>query len=306
MTRDVTAGYNARVNNMESCINPVVEIYRAAECIFGVLKRKCDLCMRYELLNDFHMSRILLEICTGDPAGVGAAIEGGADRIELCSALAEGGLTPSVAMIRFAVLRIPTNVLIRPRPGDFVYTAEELGVMKRDIEEAVRAEASGIVTGVLTPGGEVDKEACRRLLRPAGGLANTFHRAFDVAADPFRALEDIIDLGFSRLLTSGQRGSAMEGAALIAELHRRAAGRIQIIAGAGVSPVNAAQLLKASEADELHASARSRRGSAMSYTGGATMGTADAADGSRMATDSKIVSEIRRSIDSFMNSTGNE
>lgn len=281
-------------------------LHDEAELIFGLLKRKYDLCMRYVLLNYFHMSRILLEICTGDPAGVAAAIEGGADRIELCSALAEGGLTPSVAMIRFAVLRIPTNVLIRPRPGDFVYTPEELGVMKRDIEEAVRAGASGIVTGVLTPEGEVDKEACRRLLRPAQGLCNTFHRAFDVAADPFQALEDIIGLGFSRLLTSGQRGSAMEGAALIAELHRRAAGRIQIIAGAGVSPVNAAQLLKASEADELHASARSRRESAMSYAGGAAMGAADAADGSRIATDATIVAAIRRSIDSFMNTTCHE
>ncbi len=248
------------------------------------------------------MSRIPLEICTGDPAGVAAAIEGGADRVELCSALAEGGLTPSVAMIRYAVLRIPTNVLIRPRPGDFAYTPDELAVMKRDIEEAVRAGASGIVTGVLTPDGEVDKEACRRLLRPAAGLANTFHRAFDVAADPFRALDDIISLGFSRLLTSGQRGSAMDGAELIAELHKRAAGRIKIIAGAGVSPENTTALLKASGADELHASARSRRGSSMRHSGGATMGTADAADGSRMATDSFIVAEIRRSIDSFQNS----
>lgn len=243
---------------------------------------------------------ISLEICTGDPTGVIAAVEGGADRIELCSALAEGGLTPSPGMMRLAPRLISTNVLIRPRPGDFVYNDDELAVMAHDIDEAVRSGANGIVIGALTPEGHVDIPACRRLIERAEGLDNTFHRAFDVTADPFRALEDIISLGFTRLLTSGQQASALEGADFIAELRRRADGRIKIMAGAGVSPSNAAEILRLSHADELHASARSLRPSAMSYTGQASMGTADATDGSRLATDPTIVASIRNSIDSYL------
>lgn len=238
-----------------------------------------------------------LEICTGDPQGVLDAINGGADRVELCSGLAEGGLTPSVAAIRFSVARIRTNVLIRPRGGDFVYTPEEVELMCEDIRAAVDAGAAGIVVGALTPDGDVDTAACRRLLADAAGLDNTFHRAFDRAADPFKALEDIIALGFKRILTSGQAPSALEGAALIAELRRRAAGRILIMAGAGVSPSNAADILRLSGADELHASARTVRRSAMRHHTGATMGSADAADGSRQATDAATVRAIRSAIE---------
>ena len=234
-----------------------------------------------------------LEICTGDPEGVLAAIEGGADRVELCSGLAEGGLTPSAAMIRFSSKRIPTNVLIRPRAGDFIYSEEELNVMESDIRMAVDSGAAGIVVGALTLDGNVDMDACRRLIKNASSLDNTFHRAFDMTSDPFRALEDIISLGFKRILTSGQANSALEGAQLIAELKKRAAGRIIIMAGAGVTPDNAAELLSASNADEIHASARSRILSSSSPAGSATMGSADAADGSRMGTDPRIVAQIK-------------
>ena len=239
-----------------------------------------------------------LEICTGDPQGVLDAIRGGADRIELCSGLAEGGLTPSAAAIRFAAARIPTNVLIRPRGGDFVYTRDELDLMADDIRTALQAGATGIVIGALTPEGEVDKEACSLLLEGAQGLDNTFHRAFDRAADPYQALEDIISLGFRRILTSGQAATALEGSPLIAELRRRAAGRILIMAGAGVSPANAAEILRLSGADEIHASARTLRRSATKHTTSAAMGTADSSDGSRMATDAATVRAIRRAIDS--------
>lgn len=244
--------------------------------------------------------RVTLEICTGDPAGILAAIEGGADRVELCSGLAEGGLTPSVGAIRFATERISTNVLLRPRAGDFVYDASEIEVMERDAEIAVEAGASGIVIGALTPEGRIDKRACRQLLRKAEGLQNTFHRAFDVLADPFEALEEIIDMGFSRILTSGQRNSALEGARLIAQLHERAAGRIRIMAGAGVSPANALQILRTSQANDLHASARSLLPSAMKYTGGASMGSADSSDGTRLATDPEIVAQLRAAIKNYL------
>lgn len=244
-------------------------------------------------------TRPMLEICTGDPEGVEAAVSGGADRIELCSGLAEGGLTPSVAMIRYSAQRIPTNVLIRPRAGDFVYTPAELAVMVEDIDEAVKAGASGVVIGVLTPDGRVDTEACRKLLDHAQGLENTFHRAFDVVADPGQALEEIISLGFARVLTSGCSQSALEGADMIAKLHRQAAGRIRILAGSGVKPSNAAEILRRSDADEIHASARAMHPSAMTHTGSVSMGSADTPGDSRPATDAPTVAAIIQAINSL-------
>ena len=225
-----------------------------------------------------------LEICTGDPVGIEAAIAGGADRIELCSGLAEGGLTPSIGAIRYAASRpVTVNVLIRPRSGDFVYSREEIGLMVADIEEAVRCGADGIVVGALTPDGDVDMDACRRFIDAAQGRNATFHRAFDVCRDPFKALEDVISLGFDRILTSGQSVDALHGA-----------GRIRIMAGAGVKPENAAEIIALSRCDDLHASARSLMPSGMAtHSGEASMGSADASDGSRMATDRNIVAQLK-------------
>ncbi|MBD5212429.1 MAG: copper homeostasis protein CutC [Bacteroidales bacterium] len=240
----------------------------------------------------------LLEICTGDPEGVLEAIAGGADRIELCSGLAEGGLTPSIAAIRFSSSRIATNVLIRPRAGDFVYTEPEAALMESDIKEAAAAGAHGIVIGALTAEGEVDKALCSRLLAAAPELDSTFHRAFDVVADPFRALEDIISLGFRRVLTSGCEKDALEGAEMISRLREKADGRIIIMAGAGVSPKTAAGIKRLSGAEEFHASARAPRAATYGNTrSAASMGSADP-DGSRMATDAAVVRAIRHAIDS--------
>ncbi|MDE6378678.1 MAG: copper homeostasis protein CutC [Duncaniella sp.] len=247
----------------------------------------------------YRASRPLLEVCTGDPEGVEAALSGGASRVELCSGLAEGGLTPSVAMIRYSSQRIPTNVLIRPRAGDFVYTPAELAVMAEDIDEAVRAGASGVVIGVLTPDGRVDTEACRMLLSHAQGLENTFHRAFDVTTDPAQALEDIISLGFARVLTSGCSPTALEGVEMLGRLHRQAAGRITILAGAGVNPSNAAEILRRSGADEIHASARAMHPSAMTSSGNVSMGSADTPGDSRPATDTPTVAAICSAISSL-------
>lgn len=237
-----------------------------------------------------------LEICTGDPIGIEAAIAGGADRIELCSGLAEGGLTPSIGAIQYAVSRpVTVNVLIRPRSGDFVYSpVEEIDMMVADIEEAVRYGADGIVVGALTPDGDVDMDACRRFIDAAQGRNATFHRAFDVCRDPFKALEDVISLGFDRILTSGQSSDALRGGDMIRRLHDKAAGRIRIMAGAGVKPENAAEILALSRCDDLHASARSLMPSGMAQNSGkASMGSADAADGSRMATDRNIVAQLK-------------
>lgn len=231
-----------------------------------------------------------LEICTGDPEGVKAAIYGGADRIELCSGLSEGGLTPSISMIKLASSQIPTNVLIRPRAGDFVYTDEESNLIIEDIKAAVKAGAHGIVTGALTESGDVDVTLCERIIEAAGNADTTFHRAFDMTADPFDALETIIALGFKRILTSGQAPTALKGAQLIKRLHDQADGRIKIMAGAGVAPDNITKILQLSQADEIHASARSLiKGN--SKVSSASMGSAD--DGnSRMATDRQIVKKL--------------
>lgn len=236
-----------------------------------------------------------LEICTGDPVGIEAAIAGGADRIELCSGLAEGGLTPSIGAIRYAAsLPVTVNVLIRPRPGDFVYSPREIELMVADIKEAVRCGADGIVVGALTPDGDVDMDACRRFIEASQGRNATFHRAFDVCRNPFQALEDVISLGFDRILTSGQASDALRGCDMIRRLHDKAAGRIRIMAGAGVKPENAAEILTLSRCDDLHASARSLIPSEMAQNPGeASMGSADKSDGSRMATDRNIVAQLK-------------
>ena len=236
-----------------------------------------------------------LEICTGDPVGIEAAIAGGADRIELCSGLAEGGLTTSIGAIRYAASRpVTVNVLIRPRPGDFVYSPREIELMVADIKEAVRCGADGIVVGALTPDGDVDMDACRRFIEASQGRNATFHRAFDVCRNPFQALEDVISLGFDRILTSGQASDALRGCDMIRRLHDKAAGRIRIMAGAGVKPENAAEILTLSRCDDLHASARSLIPSGMAQNPGeASMGSADTSDGSRMATDRNIVAQLK-------------
>lgn len=202
-----------------------------------------------------------LEVCAGSIESIRAAYEGGAYRVELCSALSEDGLTPSLGMIRYALslegLRV--HVLIRPRSGNFVYSPEELSCMEEDIRIAREAGVHGVVIGALTPEGDVDTQACRSLIRAAGDMDITFHRAFDVTRDPLEAFEAVMELGCSRLLTSGHAPSAEEGLPLLKRLVEIGNGRICVMPGAGVTPENAARILKESGASEIHASARSSR-----------------------------------------------
>lgn len=255
-------------------------------------------------VNFNHISlSVKLEICAGSLTDAIAAVVGGADRIELCSALSEGGLTPSAGTICSAVrLPLPVNVLIRPRNGDFIYCESEADLMEMDVRQAIHNGASGIVVGALTPEGHVDQPLCRRLIEaaldenPKADL--TFHRAFDVTVSPFDALDTIIDLGFRRVLTSGQASTALKGAPFIAKLKRHAAGRILIMAGAGVSDYNVSDIIRISHADEIHASARSRISSSMvAHHSDASMGAGDATDGSRLATDPDKVKCIKTVID---------
>jgi copper homeostasis protein len=199
---------------------------------------------------------VRFEVCAESPGAVLAAVAAAADRVELCADLGAGGVTPSAGLIEWAASRLPTHVLIRPRPGDFVYTSDEVDVMLRDIAVAKAAGAAGIVLGALTASGRVDVSLCERLVAAARPASVTFHRAFDVAADPEAAFADVLSLGADRLLTSGAAPSALSGADLLADLVRRAAGRLTILAGGGVTAETAAELVRRTGVGELHFSAR--------------------------------------------------
>ncbi|NIJ89267.1 copper homeostasis protein [Xanthomonas campestris] len=204
------------------------------------------------------MSAAGLEVAADSIGSAVAAQQGGAMRVELCGGLDGGGLTPSfgtLAVVRER-LQIPLYVLIRPRVGDFVFNADEVEVMRRDVEQCVRIGCDGVVLGALDRDGQVDLPTMRVLIAAAGTLGVTFHRAIDVSADPACALEDAILLGCERVLTSGARPSAVEGGDVIAALVQQAAGRIGIMPGAGVSEHNIAALRTRTGACEFHASAR--------------------------------------------------
>ncbi|MGP1392897.1 MAG: copper homeostasis protein CutC [Candidatus Cryptobacteroides sp.] len=211
--------------------------------------------------------RHILEICASSLQSVQAAVDGGAQRVELCSALDEGGVTPSLGFIREArknkTLKI--HVLIRPRRGDFLYNESEIACMEQDIVMAKSCGADGIVIGALTADGLIDKEVCKRLINAAGNMNITFHRAFDLCQNPYKALDDIIRLGFNRILTSGQAPTAIDGIPLIKELINRSGNTLTILPGGGVSPDNARYLLEETGATELHASARAVFKSNMHY-----------------------------------------
>ena len=198
----------------------------------------------------------LLEVCCGNLDSVHAAVKGGAPRIELCSALELDGLTPSWEDLRTARALYPhltIHVLIRPRPGDFCYSPAELQQMAADIRTALSLGADGIVIGCLTPSGDVDVPAMQILMADARNV--TFHRAFDVCRLPFDALEAIIGLGCSRLLTSGQAPTVTEGTDMVRALREQAAGRIGLLPGCGVTPRNARRILELTGCTEIHASA---------------------------------------------------
>ncbi len=198
------------------------------------------------------------EICANSVASCIAAQEGGADRVELCSGIPEGGTTPSFGMIRKAraSIDIALNVIIRPRGGDFLYSLDELEEMIYDITTAKELGADGLVFGCLTKEGKVDKRAMSMLMDAAGATPVTFHRAFDHSADPLEALEDIIGLGCARILTSGCRPTAIEGSGLLAELVKVAGDRIIIMPGCGINENNIAEIARLSGAREFHFSAR--------------------------------------------------
>ncbi len=197
-----------------------------------------------------------------------AAQEAGADRIELCGNPSEGGATPSFGFIQSArhSLQIELYVMIRTRGGDFLYNEEEYKIMKADIELCKKAGADGVVLGLLTKDGKVDKERCKRLADYAYPLGVTFHRAFDRTSNAAEALEDIIDIGCERILTSGLQPKAIAGQQLIRELIVQAGERIIVMPGSGVTSENIISLAETTGASEFHSSASVYKDSEMKYT----------------------------------------
>ena len=212
---------------------------------------------------------VSLEVCANSVASALAAQNGGAVRVELCDNLYAGGTTPSPGQVTAArqLLQIKLYVLIRPRGGDFLYTDTEFETMLTDVKYCIEAGCDGIVIGILKADGSVDKERCTQLIQLAkqAEIGATFHRAFDRAGNPFEALEDIIQTGCERILTSGGNSTAMDGADAIAALVKKAAGRISIMAGSGISENNVADLVQATGLTEVHGTLLIREKSHMKY-----------------------------------------
>lgn len=203
-------------------------------------------------------SNLQVEICCNSVLSARNAKLGGAYRIELCQALGEGGTTPSAAAISYCVheLNLHTRVLIRPRGGNFCYDDEDFKIILDDIRYAYKLGAHAVVVGFLTKSGDIDMPKTIAAVEAANGMSVTFHRAFDECRNPHEALEQIIECGCQKLLTSGCKPTALEGAQMLRSLHQQADGRINIIAASGITPSNVVQLLRETGVHEIHASCK--------------------------------------------------
>lgn len=239
---------------------------------------------------------MVLEVCVDSLDSALAAQAGGADRIELCSSLAEGGLTPSLGFLQVVRkhLSIPIMVMIRPRGGDFCYSEVELEAMQQDIQHAKQAGADGVVFGVLNTDGTIAVKATKALIKLAQPLNVTFHRAFDLTRDPLEALQTLMDLGFERVLTSGQAANAFEGLELISRLLEKAGENIIVMPGGRVE-AHLEAILKTG-VREVHLSGRTRQESPMQFRRtGITMGL-DSAEYTRFVSDSERIRQIKKAM----------
>lgn len=241
-------------------------------------------------------ARVLVEVAVDSVAGAIAAETAGADRVELCASLGEGGLTPSVGLfdaVRDAV-RIPVFVMVRPRRGDFLPDAHEFDVMLRDARLLRERGADGIVAGVLLDDGSVDARRMRELVDAGKPLPLTFHRAFDLGANPRAAIDALVAIGAARILTSGQAANAHEGAGTIAQCVRAAHGRIGVIAGGGVRGDNVREIVARTGVREVHLSASAWTTSAMTFRrAGVPMGSPSATDEyAHRTTDGRMVAAV--------------
>ncbi len=209
----------------------------------------------------------IIEIATSDFVTTRSAVEGGADRIELCASLAEGGTTPSYGLILKCREKFPVPIfpIIRPRGGDFLYGKDEFGIMARDIALCKSSGCDGIVTGMLNVDGSIDMIRMGDLVEQAYPMSVTFHRAFDRCRDPYVALEELIEIGCERVLTSGQKMAAPDGVELISELNKLADGRIIIMPGSGVRKENIRMLAEKTGCTEFHSSLKGKDRSRMEF-----------------------------------------
>ncbi|XP_076037384.1 copper homeostasis protein cutC homolog isoform X2 [Oratosquilla oratoria] len=237
----------------------------------------------------------MLEVCVDSVESAEAAATGGADRIELCSSLVQGGLTPSVGLLEVVKKRIniPVYCMVRPRGGPMVYSEAEKEVILRDATVLRDAGADGLVFGALTAESRIDKELASRFIKVSCGLPCTYHRAFDLVEDPLIALQDVINLGFSRILTSGCRANAIEGVEMIMHLIEHSKSEIIIMAGAGIKSTNVEKLLQKG-IKEFHASAKICRKFAYGQGSGAKMGSGD--DNELWVTSEEEVAAINKCI----------
>jgi copper homeostasis protein len=250
-------------------------------------------------------NKFKLEVCVDSLESAIAAQKGGADRIELCDNLFEGGTTPSAGMIEIARknLELGIQVIIRPRGGDFLYSDLEFEAMKKDIELAKILKADGVVIGILKPDATIDIERSGELVELALPLNVTFHRAFDMTPDPYKALEDVINTGADRLLTSGQLNEAPDGAKLIAELVRLAGSRIIIMPGAGINKDNIHDMINITNAFEYHLTGSEGKESKMLYRNPKVFmgGLQEIPEYERMVTSEKIIRSVVKVLNSIRN-----
>jgi copper homeostasis protein len=201
------------------------------------------------------MPHILLEVCVDDLTGFNAAIEGGADRIELCSSLSVGGLTPSPGFMAFAAKGArPSRAMIRPRVGSYVFSEDEIDVMRRDIDAAREARLAGVVIGANLKSGQLDEKTTARLAQHAVGLELTLHRSVDLMPRPLEAVDIAIALGFRTILTSGGQLKAPDGAETVAAMVARAGDRLEILGGSGLNPGNVAAFIQKTGVKAVHGS----------------------------------------------------
>lgn len=237
------------------------------------------------------------EVCANSVESCVEAQRGGADRVELCAGIPEGGTTPSygdIVMARKLLITTKLHVIIRPRGGDFLYSDLEREIMLEDVRMARRLGVDGVVFGALTADGDIDMDFMRQLMAESEGMSVTFHRAFDVCRNPFVALEQIIELGCDRILTSGQMPKAEDGVDLLKQLVEKAGDRIIIMPGCGVNAGNIAKIAQITGAKEFHFSARSKHESGMQFRKSrVSMGGSVMIDEySRDVTDELIVKDI--------------
>ena len=238
---------------------------------------------------------MLLEVCIDSVASAIAAEEGGAKRVELCAGLTDGGITPTLGMIEAVkeAVNLEIMVILRPRGGDFLYSEAECKVIEKDLRNIQHLGIHGVVFGALLPDGSIDKNTTLRVREWAGELDFTFHRAFDMSADPMRALEDLMEIGIPRLLTSGQAATAPLGKELIKSLVERAGPDLVVMPGGGIYTDNVKTLVEFTRVKEIHATCRKAVESGMKFTrSGVYMGIEGSDEYSWKVSDPQIVKEM--------------